>query len=58
MNDPLKANLVISGVMGAIVAGIAALLGSEIWWLFGLIFAGLEFVAIAVVQVGNEGGEA
>lgn len=54
MNDPLKANLVISGVMGAIVAGIAALLGSEIWWLFGLIFAGLEFVAIAVVQVGGD----
>ena len=57
MPYPLKANLVLSGLQGAMVAGITALLGSSVWWLWGLAFAACSFVAIGCVQVGSEGGE-
>lgn len=52
--NPLKANVLASVVLAAIVAGIAALLGSGIWWLFGVLFAGLAFCVIAAVQIGGE----
>ena len=56
MTYALKANLVLSGLQGAIVAGITALLGSSTWWLWGLAFAACSFVAIGCVQVGSGGG--
>jgi hypothetical protein len=56
--NALKANLVISGVMGAIVAGIAAQFGSAVWWLWGACFTVMTFVAIAVAQVASLADEA
>jgi hypothetical protein len=49
-----KANLVLSVVQGVMVAGITALLGSSVWWLWGLAWAAFAFVAIGCVQVGSE----
>lgn len=53
MTPALKANLVISLAMGSFVAFIAHLLGSSVWWLWGLVIAVMEFVAIGVCQVAS-----
>lgn len=49
----LIANLAISAVQGAAVAGITALLGSSVWWLWGICFAALTFVIIGTAQVAT-----
>lgn len=49
-----KVNLVLSVVQGLMVAGIAALLGSGVWWLWGLAFAGVTCVGLACVQIARE----
>lgn len=54
MNAAAKANVVISLLEGAMVAGIAALLGSPVWWLWGLCFAGCASMGLACVQIASE----
>jgi len=51
MTPALKANLVISLAMGSFVAFIAHLLGSSVWWLWGVVFAVLECFVVSIAQV-------
>ena len=54
MSSAGKANLMLSALMGTAVAGIAALLGSSVWWLWGGLFGLLESMAIGVCQIAAE----
>jgi hypothetical protein len=48
----LKVNLALSLFVGLLVAGIAAVCGSSVWWVWGLGTAGCESFALAIVQGG------
>lgn len=47
----LIVNLVICTLAALCVAGLACLLGSGVWWLWGVVAFPLEFVALCVVQI-------
>ena len=53
----LKVSVALSIAEGAIVAAIAALLGSSVWWLWGIVFAFVAFVILACVQIASEEGQ-
>jgi hypothetical protein len=59
MSAAAKANLVVSGVMGVLGAGATLLLGSGVWWLWGLVFFAASSTAVACAQIAAlEDGDA
>jgi hypothetical protein len=49
---PAVANVVLSVWLGSFAAFATWMLGSQMWWLWGLIFTGMISTALACVQVG------
>jgi predicted PurR-regulated permease PerM len=52
----LRSYVVIAVIEGAIVAGIAAKIGSRYWWLWGAVVAVATFVTLCACYFLNEDG--
>jgi len=51
---PVLASVLISGLCACFWGLVTWLLGSQIWWLFGMIAWGSTLVGLACVPVGSE----